>query len=59
MGIVLARIDNRLLHGISSIAGGDGTSGSGVRLMSCQILKSLISIGGEVASDPFIANCEI
>lgn len=41
--------------GISSIAGGDGTSGSGVRLMSCQILKSLISIGGEVASDPFIA----
>lgn len=23
--------------------------------MSCQILKSLISIGGEVASDPFIA----
>jgi len=41
--------------GISSIAGGDGTSGSGVRLMSCQILKSLTSIGGEVASDPFIA----
>ena len=26
-----------------------------MRLMSCQILKSLISIGGEVASDPFIA----
>ncbi len=34
---------------------GNGTPGSGVRLMSCQILKSLTSTGGEVASDPFIA----
>lgn len=41
--------------GISSIAGGNGTPGSGVKLMSCQILKSLTSTGGEVASDPFIA----
>ena len=41
--------------GISSIAGGDGTPGSGVRLMSCQILKSSTSVSGEVASDPSIA----
>ena len=39
----------------NGIAGGNGTPGSGVKLMSCQILKSLTSTGGEVASDPFIA----
>lgn len=31
--------------GISSIAGGDGTEGSGVRIMSCQIFSGNISTG--------------
>lgn len=41
--------------GICGVAGGNGTPDSGVKLMSCQILKSLTSTGGEVASDPQIA----
>lgn len=41
--------------GICGVAGGNGKPDSGVKLMSCQILKSLTSTGGEVASDPQIA----
>lgn len=41
--------------GICGVAGGDGTPHSGVKLMSCQIMKSLASTGGEIASDPHIA----
>lgn len=41
--------------GICGVAGGNGKLDSGVKLMSCQILKSLTSTGGEVASDPQIA----
>lgn len=41
--------------GICGVAGGDGTPHSGVKLMSCQIMKSLTSTGGEIASDPHIA----
>lgn len=41
--------------GICGVAGGDGTPHSGVKLMSCQIMKSLTSTGGKIASDPHIA----
>ena len=41
--------------GICGVAGGDGTPHSGVKLMSCQIMKSLTSTNDEIASDPHIA----
>ena len=47
-GVIGATNNNGI--GICGIAGGDGTPGSGVKLMSCQILKSLTSTGGDGAS---------
>lgn len=52
-GLIGATNNNGI--GICGVAGGDGTSHSGVKLMSCQIMKSLTTTGGEVASDPHIA----
>lgn len=52
-GLIGAANNNGI--GISGVAGGDGTPHSGVKLMSCQIMKSLTSTGGEIASDPHIA----
>lgn len=52
-GLIGAANNNGI--GICGVAGGDGTPHSGVKLMSCQIMKSLTSTGGEVASDPHIA----
>lgn len=52
-GLIGATNNNGI--GICGVAGGDGTPHSGVKLMSCQIMKSLTTTGGEVASDPHIA----
>lgn len=52
-GLIGAANNNGI--GICGVAGGDGTPHSGVKLMSCQIMKSLTYTGGEVASDPHIA----
>lgn len=52
-GLIGATNNNGM--GICGVAGGDGTPHSGVKLMSCQIMKSLTTTGGEMASDPHIA----
>lgn len=52
-GLIGATNNNGI--GICGVAGGNGTPHSGVKLMSCQIMKSLTTTGGEVASDPHIA----
>lgn len=52
-GLIGATNNNGI--GICGVAGGDGTPHSGVKLMSCQIMKSLTTTGGEMASDPHIA----
>lgn len=52
-GLIGATNNNGM--GICGVAGGDGTPHSGVKLMSCQIMKSLTFTGGEMASDPHIA----
>lgn len=52
-GLIGAANNNGI--GICGVAGGDGTPHSGVKLMSCQIMKSLTSTNGEIASDPHIA----
>lgn len=52
-GLIGATNNNGI--GICGVAGGDGTPHSGVKLMSCQIMKSLTSTNDEIASDPHIA----
>lgn len=52
-GLIGATNNNGI--GMCGVAGGDGRPHSGVKLMSCQIMKSLTSTGGEIASDPHIA----
>lgn len=48
-GVIAATNHNGI--GISSIAGGNGSSASGVRLMNCQILKHNAYMGDELAND--------
>lgn len=52
-GLIGATNNNGI--GMCGVAGGDGTPHSGVKLMSCQIMKSLTSTNGEIASNPHIA----
>lgn len=42
-GTVGARTNNNI--GVAGVAGGDGTGGSGVRLMSCQIFGGKMKVG--------------